>query len=92
MEIRESAHQLADVAARGADFNRNRDGVLVVLNHIQHRQLQVRGGVQRLPELAFTGGAVAAGDEDDFVAVESHILELAVVAGHFLGGFGMAAK
>ena len=51
-------------------FDRNRDGVLVVFDQNSTGSLQVGGGVQRLPELAFAGGAVAAGDVDDFVAVK----------------------
>ena len=32
-------------------------------------QLEVAGGVERLPELALAGGAVAGGAVDDFVAL-----------------------
>ena len=77
MEIGESLHQLADVAARRVDFHRHGDGVLVVFDHEQHRQLEVRGGVQRLPELALAGRAVAGGDVHHFVAVEDDVLEFA---------------
>ena len=85
VEIRKTADQLADVSASRADFDGNGDGVLVVFDHEQHRELQVGSGVERLPELAFTSGAVAAGNEHDFVAVKDHVLELAVVAGRSSG-------
>ena len=69
-EIGERAHQLADAAARGLDLDRNRDRVAVVLHQVDHGQLQVAGGVEAFPELAFGGGAVAGADEDDLVMLE----------------------
>jgi hypothetical protein len=44
------------------------------------------------PELAFAGGAIAAGDVDNFVAVKSHILELAIVAGGLRGCFRVTVE
>ena len=62
-------HQLRDRAAGRVDLDRHRDGVAVVLHQEDHRQLEVGGGVERLPELALAGGAVAGGAEHDLVAV-----------------------
>ncbi len=92
MKVGKSLHQLADVAARGADLNGNGNGVLVVFDHKEHGQLQVRSGVQRLPEFALAGSTVATGDVDDLVALENHVLELAIVAARLLGRFGMPAE
>ncbi len=92
MEVGEIGHQARDVAARGLHLAGHGDGVLVVLDQEQNRQLQVGGRVQRLPELALAGGAFPGGDVDHLVAVEGHILELAVVAGNFLGRLGMARE
>ena len=55
-------HQLRDVAARGLHVDRHRDGVAVVLDQEQHRQLEVARRVQRLPELTLAGRAVAGRD------------------------------
>ena len=76
----------------GVHFDRHRDGVLVVFDHEQHRQLEVRCRVERLPELALAGRAVAAGDVHDFVAVEDDVFELTIVTVDLLGGFGMLAE
>ncbi len=92
MEVGESLDQLADVAARRAHFHRHRNGVLVIFDQVQHGQLQVRRGVQRLPELAFAGGAIAAGDVNHFVAVELYILELAIIAAGLLRGLRIAIE
>src|ERR1700757_4445326 len=70
MKVRETLDQFADVAARGADLDRNRDSVFVVLDHEQHRQLEIRGRIQRLPKLAFAGGTISAGDEDYLVTLK----------------------
>src|SRR5579863_9393246 len=59
MEIWETRYQPRNISSRGLHFDRNRDGVSVVLHHEQHWQLAIGGGVQRLPELALAGGAVA---------------------------------
>ena len=65
-----AGEQLGDRAARRVDLDRHRDGVAVVLHQEDHRQLEVGGGVERLPELALAGGAVAGGAENHFVALD----------------------
>ena len=70
-EARERRDQLADRATCGVHLDRDRDRVAVVFDQEDHRQLQVAGGVQRLPELALAGGAVTGGDEDHLVALVS---------------------
>ena len=70
LEIREARQQPRDAAAGGLHFDRHRNGVFVVLDHEEDRQLQVAGRVERLPELALGGGAVASGADDDLVLGE----------------------
>ena len=68
-ESRESSHQLRDRTAGGVDLDRHRNGVLVVLDQIDDRELEIAGGVEGLPKLALARGTVAGGDEDDFVGL-----------------------
>src|SRR5450759_1216525 len=70
-EVRKRANKPGDTAAGCVHFDRNRDGVTVVLYQIDDGQLEVRRGVQGLPELAFTRRALAGGDQDDLVFLES---------------------
>ena len=83
---------MADVAARRLIPDRRRDGVAVVLDEVNHRQLGHGGGVQRLPELALRGGAFAGGDQGDLVGPVLYILELAIIARNFRCGFGMVVE
>ena len=53
--------ELRDVPPGGVHLDRHRDGVAVVLDQVDDRQLEVAGGVERLPELAFARRAVARG-------------------------------
>ena len=66
---RKTRRQRRDTSARRLRFNRNADRVAVVLNQEQHRQARQRSHVQRLPEFAFAGGAVARADQRHFVAL-----------------------
>ena len=59
MEIRETRHQTRNISACSLHFDRNRNGVTVILHNKHNRQLAIGRGVQRLPELALTSGAVA---------------------------------
>ncbi len=92
MEVGEAGDQARNVAAGGLHFDRNGNRVLVVLHAENYRQAAVGGGVQRLPEFAFAGGAVAERDVGDFVALELDVLELAVIAFGFLRGVGMLGE
>ena len=58
-----------DVAAGRLHFDRHRDGVAVVLDQEEHRQLARARRVERFPELAFAGRAVADRDVGDLVGV-----------------------
>ena len=69
LQIGETPDERCDRAARSLVFHRYRDGVAVVLDQEQDRQPAERGAVQRLPELPLAGGAVAAADQHDPVAV-----------------------
>ena len=64
-----AAHELRNAAAGGLHFHGNGDGVAVVFDQIEERQFFGAGGVERFPEFAFAGGAVAAGNVDDFVGL-----------------------
>ncbi len=92
VEVGEVGHQARDIAAGRAHLDRSADGVAVVFDTKNDRQLPVRGGIERLPELALRGGTFAQQGEDDFVAVKLHIVEGAVVTAGFFGGFGVAAE
>ncbi len=58
-QAREAVARPRDVAARRLHLDRHRDRVAVVLDDEHDRQLAHAGGVQRLPELALAGRAVA---------------------------------
>src|SRR6185369_14275948 len=89
MEIGKTANQTRNVSASGLDFNRNGDGVLIVLYHKNNRQTAVGGAVQSFPELTLTGGAIAEGNVGDFIAMERHTFELSIISLNFFRGTGM---
>ena len=68
-EVREAPDERGDRAAGGLVLDRHRDRVAVVLDQEHHRQPPEAGAVQRLPELALAGRAVAAADQRDPVAL-----------------------
>ena len=70
-EIGKGANQLGNAAAGGIHFDRNRDGITVILDQIDDGKLQIRCGVQGFPEFAFTGRTLARRDEDHLVFLES---------------------
>src|ERR1700680_1689069 len=72
-KIGKSATELGNAAAGGVHFDRNRDGVAVVLDEIDDWQLQVRCSVQGFPEFTFTGRSFACRDEDHLVFLESFV-------------------
>ena len=92
MEIRETGDQARDISAGGLHFNRNGDGILVVFDTVENRELVVRRRVERLPEFAFASGTVPERNVGDFVLLELHVLELTIIAVSLLGGVGMARK
>ena len=63
----ETADEARDAAAGGLNFDRDGDGVAVVFDQIKQRKFFGAGGVERFPEFAFAGRAVAGGDVDDFI-------------------------
>ena len=79
MKIRKSRDQPRNAASRRLHFHRHRDRVAVILHAENYRQLVERSRVHRLPEFTFAGGAIAQRNISDFIAVEGHILELAIV-------------
>src|ERR1035438_731117 len=79
MEVGESGNQTRNVAPRGLEFDRNRNGVPIVLDAENYRKLAESDGVHGFPELAFTGSAVAQRNISHFIALEADLLELAVV-------------
>ena len=80
VEVGKVGHQPRDVSARRVHLDRNADGVAVVFDAEDHRQLLVRRGVHRLPELALRGRALAHAGQHHFVAVKIHVVEGAIVA------------
>src|SRR5579863_482604 len=64
VEAGEAADEARDAASGSLDFDGNTDRVAVVFNHVQQRKLFRAGGVQRFPEFAFAGRAVAGRDVD----------------------------
>src|SRR4029077_17770528 len=75
-EVGEIAHQLGNRSTGGLYLDRHGDGVLVVFDKEEHRQLEITGGIQRLPPFAFTRSAVAGGAVHDLVAVDPLLLEI----------------
>ncbi len=69
-EVRKARHQPRDASPGGLHFNRNGDGVPVVLDEEDDRELQVACRVQGLPELALGGGAISGGSHHHFVLLE----------------------
>src|SRR2546423_6694756 len=61
-------------------LNRPRDRVFVVLDQEQDWQLEIAGGVQRFPPLAFARCPIARGAVDDFIAVDRLVLHIGVLA------------
>src|ERR1017187_4488460 len=88
MEVGGGGAQARKVSAGGLRLDGHGNCVLVIFQAKDYRQAAVGGSVQRLPELAFAGGAVAERDVSDFVALELDVLELAVIARGFLRGVG----
>ena len=94
LQVRERRQQFADRAAGRVDLNGHANGVTVVLDHVEHRQLEVAGGVHGLPELALTGGAVTRGHKDDLVGVPDDLAVAERVdglddGGHLCGASGV---
>src|SRR6202047_2821993 len=92
MKVGETGDEARNVAAGGLHFHGHGNRVFVVLHAKNYRQAEVGCTVQRLPEFAFTGGAVAERDVGDLVALELDILELAVIAFGFLSSVGMPGE
>ena len=71
VQIWEGANELRDIAAGCLHLDGDRDRVAVVLDQVDRRQLQIRRGVQRLPELAFTGLSFTGRYQNHFVALKT---------------------
>src|SRR5678815_5487505 len=67
IEIRKVLNEPRNVTARGLHLNRNADRIAVVFQQEKHRQFQIAGAVERLPEFSLAGSAVAQRNVDDFV-------------------------
>ena len=77
-EAGEAGDQFGDLAAGGLAFDGDGDGVAVILDQIEEREALEAGDIERLPEFALAGGAIAGSDEGDFGGVRVEIA----------GGFG----
>ncbi len=69
VQVGKVSNEFRNAAACGLDFDGNGDGVTVVFDEIEERKFLGASGVERFPEFAFAGGAVAAGDVDNFFGV-----------------------
>ncbi len=67
----ERRQQARHVPAGSLDLDRDRNRIAVVFDEIEERQPPGAGGVERLPELALAGRALAERCVDDLVALES---------------------
>src|SRR5208282_2405033 len=92
MKVGEAGDQARNVAAGSLHLNWHRDRVSVVFNTKNYRQAAVGGRIQRLPEFAFAGGAVAEGNVSDLVAAKLNILELTIVACALARGIRVGGK
>jgi hypothetical protein len=66
-EVRESLDELRDRAAGKVDLDGNRDSVSFVFHQLQERKFLQAGDIERFPEFAFAGVAVAARHVADLV-------------------------
>src|SRR5206468_1059715 len=80
MEVWKTGNQTRDITARGLNFDGHRNGVPVIFHEKNNRKPQVGSGIHRLPEFAFTGSAITERNVGDFIAMELHILEFAIIA------------
>src|SRR3984893_4999504 len=92
MEVGKTGDEARNVAAGVLHFHRHGNRVFVVLHAKNYRQAKGGCGVQRLPEFAFAGSAVAERDVGDLGALELDILELAVIAFGLLSSVGMPGE
>ncbi len=60
-------NELRDAAARGLTLHRRGDGVAVIFDQVQQRQAFQASDVQRFPEFALAGGALARADQRQLV-------------------------
>src|SRR6516164_7452025 len=67
MEVGESGYETRNASTSRLDFYWHRDRIAVIFHAKDDRQLAERGGVHRLPELAFARCAVAKRNVGDFV-------------------------
>ena len=73
VQARERAQQLRDVAARHLNFDRRRDGVAVVFDEEQDRNVARARHADGFPEFAFAGRPFAKRGVDDFIRVEERL-------------------
>src|SRR5215831_21332453 len=57
-----AGNQFRNAATRGLDFDRHRNGVPVIFNQVQNRQLEIASCVQRLKKLSLAGSTLAGRD------------------------------
>src|SRR5581483_2354217 len=84
MEIRKARNQARNISIGSLNFDRNGDRVAIVFNEKYDRQSQVGGSIQRFPELALAGGAIAKGNIGNLIAVKLNIFEFAIVPARLL--------
>jgi hypothetical protein len=69
VQVGKVSNEFRNAAAGGLDFDGNGDGVTVVFDEIEERKFLGAGSIERFPEFAFAGGAVAGGDVNNFFGI-----------------------
>src|SRR6202521_2089480 len=99
MQIRKAANKFRNAAAGSLHFDGYGNGITIVFDEIQKRQLLGTSNVEGLPEFAFTRRSVSTGDVDNLIAlvVDVFAQRRFLRLGHRLGaslviksGFGRA--
>jgi len=67
IKIRKVFDQTGNIAARSLHFDRHADRVAVIFKQEKHRQLEIAGGVERFPKLAFAGRSISQRNVGHFV-------------------------
>src|ERR1700676_3236382 len=73
MQAWKASRQLGNAAAGRLYLDGNRDGVTVVFDEVEQRELFRTGDIERFPELPFAGGAVAGRDVNDLVGIMADV-------------------
>src|ERR1700730_17050154 len=73
MQIRKAAREFRNAAAGGLYLDGDGNGIAVVFDEIQERELFAARDVEGLPELALARCSIATGHVDDLIALVTHV-------------------